>query len=506
MSGRKTTYTTVSVDELQRLRREAAEASTLSKSNAALRRLSDKTDQLLRDQQAKVNSLNGNLQSLTKKMEQREAASSKERQKLRQQLSDTITRTDRAMKDMAEQNARDIQNMQSSFMGALEQTRDDVACTIAQNNRRVEQAIHSAVSGLEEQIGSVNGRVAQVEQSLGTIRQSNETLLEMAHEYLETARMLMENSEENFRLELLLPGRAETAWKAVRQAESDIDVAEKLPTNSPIARQNARVAVEEAMRFREDIIRAEQEWQAHYQQARQTLHAAQAQREASSEIKLSDGEEDISVDVDFWTAGDLTALDGRIQSLDGKLDSSDGLTLADLDNIRGAGMQIIKEIQEATEFAAIAVHASADRYEIAEDVAAYLAETLNLSVESDGYQGGDQRGAHRLHLVNPATGFDMVVTQTPQLDETSVLGNRLETDILDYGTNNMEQGDKIALQALQALSGLGLRQDGVETVPGFEERPSDRGECADMLSWKLERAQAPRPVHKAKTHSGEAAV
>lgn len=257
------------------------------------------------------------------------------------------------------------------------------------------------------------------------------------------------------------------------------------------------------MRIREDLVRAEQEWQLHYQQARQVLNVAEAKREASRKIRLADGQESVVVDVDYWTDGDLASLEKRIQALSGALDKSGDLKVPDLDGIRSAGMQIITELQEAVEFAVIAVHASADRCEIAEDVAAYLAEVLGLSVVSDGYQGGDQRGAHRVHLINRNTKFEMVVTQTPQPDENTVLGNHLETDILDYGTNDAEQGDKIAFEALKALGSLGLRQGGVETVEGFAGRPSDRRERKDMVSWKRAQVQAPRPVHRNSPQAGE---
>ena len=130
----------------------------------------------------------------------------------------------------------------------------------------------------------------------------------------------------------------------------------------------------------------------------------------------------------------------------------------------------------------------------------HLAETLGLSVESDGYQGGDMRCAHRVHLVNGYTGFEMVITQTPQSDENTVLGNCLETDILSYGTNNKELGNRIAAEALRDI--LGVRQEDVRTVEGFEERCSDRRQCTDMNAWKREQVQVPHPGPAAKPQTG----
>ena len=503
MSGRKTSYTRISVDELARLRRQANSAATLAGSNRAMEALARSTDAFMRQQQDRINQLNDTIDSLNRTVSNQNAAASKECQQLRAQLQATIRNTNQALQEMAARNQQELNTLNREFQQGLARNQADTIRMIDESNRRMEQALTTAVSSLEQEIGSVSSRMNQVERELeetarqlGIMVHSDAALLEMAREYADTARLLNDDSANSFRTELLLPGRLAAARGLLRQADQDIaDAAGDLPTNASVARQNARAAVEEALRLHEDLVRAEQVWQAHYQAAQQALNTAEAQRVASSRLQLDNDGQPLEVDVDHWSNGDLSALDDRIAALRQQLEQADGLSLSDLDGIRQAGVQVAHEILEASEFATVAFYASQDRADIAQDVADHMWDALALAIQSDGYQGDDQRGAHRIHLKNPDTGFEMVVTQIPELDENGGLGNRLESDILDYGTNNRQEGDRIAYEALQALADLDFCQEPVRTVQGYEDRPSERREQADRARWDREPVIVPRPVH-----------
>lgn len=227
------------------------------------------------------------------------------------------------------------------------------------------------------------------------------------------------------------------------------------------------------------------------------LGAASAQLEASREIDLPD-ETDISVDVDTWTAGDLTAIAERLDSLNGQLDNSDELTISDLDGVQSAGMQISREIDDTSMFAVEAFYASQDRADIAQDIANQLTE-MGLTIVDYSYQGNDQRAAHRLHLRNNVTEFEIVITQTPVIQPDGTIANRLESDIINYGSLNEERGDEIAREVLSSMGAIGLQQTDVSTVPGFENSPSDRTECVNIQQWRTEQAaEVVRPDHIAR--------
>ena len=71
----------------------------------------------------------------------------------------------------------------------------------------------------------------------------------------------------------------------------------------------------------------------------------------------------------------------------------------------------------------------------------------------------------------------------------------MESDILDYGTNNRQEGDRIAYEALQALAELDFCQEPVRTVQGYEDKPSERREQTDRARWDREPVTVPSPVH-----------
>lgn len=504
MSGRKTTYTTIDADELNRLRRQAASAVTLAQSNQAMQQLSQRTNQFLQQQQRRVDGLNQTIANLNQTMRSRDAAASKERQQLREQLNATIRDANQALREMSEQHQRDMVELNSRFSERLNRQRADTVRMIEESNRQMTQALDQAVAGLETQIGTVSNRMDQVERQtaetarqVGIIFDSDVTLLELAREYADTARTLNDDTARSFRTEILLPGRLAKAQNQLQAAEQHIRDAEgDMPTNASVARQAARQAAEAAIQLHEDVIRAEQEWQARYQAACQAVNTALAQAEACRQVRFPSDTVDVQVDVDHWSNGDLTALRIRAEQLHSRLDNADSLTLEDLEGLRQAGVQAAREMLETTEFAAVAMSASQDRADIAQDVADHMREALGLAIQSHGFQGGDQRGAHRIHLKNPLTGFEMVVTQYPESNGENVLGNRLESDILNYGTNNEQEGDEIARQALAALAGLGFCQEEVKTFPGFENRPSDRRGQADMEAWQREQTSVPSPTHK----------
>ena len=80
---------------------------------------------------------------------------------------------------------------------------------------------------------------------------------------------------------LLLPGSFNEVEDAETIASNDIATAEKMPSNASVARNNARIAYERAIRFHEEIIRAEQVWTLADQAARQAVAVSREQIDAT---------------------------------------------------------------------------------------------------------------------------------------------------------------------------------------------------------------------------------
>ncbi len=509
MSGRKQTYSYVSDDELRRLRNQAARATSLAESNRILNQLSRKNDDALADYRRRIAAMDTSMRNLSSAMAAQAASSKREVQAIRSQLQTAVNESNARIQTMARENQQNIANMQSRFTQDLRQTKEEMEQTIQTNNRRIEAAMEqnnrrvaTAIENMNTQVSDLSERVGAIDAAVQDMTTGAATLAEMAREYVGTSELLVSDMNENYRPELLLPGRMAELQRLIGLAKDDIRTAESNIMNAPVARASARSAAAAALQLHQDLLQAEQEWNLHYQAARQALAATETQLEASRNIEISGEYGTARVDVDHWSGGDLSSIGRRVGALADCLENAEEMTIQQLDHVQSAGAQASREIDDTTVFAAEAFYSSQDRADIAADIAENLLENLGLQVAAHSYQGNDQRASHRLHLKNPATGFEMVVTQTPEKDETGRIVNRLESDILNYGMSNMEAGDEIARGALSALEGLGFKQTEVETVSGYENRQSDRTECANMQEWQQEKQPAVlKPEHEAAKKS-----
>lgn len=461
MSGRKTTYTTISDEELRRIREQAARATSLQESNRLLNQLSACNEAALAEYRTRIRTLNNNIEQMNHRIAEQDAAASREVQMLRTQLQQTVResnlliqeesrKTEQHVREMHQNFSRELSSTKSEFSDVLNQTRLDIAEALDTNNRRIESAMRlnnqrmeNEMRGLEIRLNAdlqgIRSQLDSIEATVSSTVRNQSVLLEMAREYERSADMIIADIQANYRAELLCPGRLKPVLQSLESCQSEIKDAERMPENAPTARREARQALEEAFQLRQDVICAEREWSIHFDVARQILGAASAQLEVSRVIDLPD-ETNVSVDVDTWTAGDLTAIEERLGSLNGLLDNSEDLSVSDLDRIQSAGMQISREIDDTSMFAVEAFYASQDRADIAQDIADQLSE-MGLTIVDHSYQGNDQRAAHRLHLRNNITEFEIVITQTPVIQSDGTIANRLESDIVNYGSLNETYGD-----------------------------------------------------------------
>lgn len=517
MSGRKTTYTTIPESELRDLRTRAQRAASLQASNRLLNELSEKNEAALTAQRQRVEALNSRIASLNRALGEQRSAASKEAEALRGQLRAAVDEMNLRNQQEASRAQWELEQLRARLTGDLRRTREELDRSVAENRaytdravaessrviaeamRRSEEALRGEIRGMGERIdgelNDIRSRMDAVEESVQSAGRNRGALLEMANEYLNTANLVAQHTRESFRVDLLCPGRLQPVLDRLESARRELVDAQKMPENAAVARREARQAFEEAVRLNREAAAAEQEWSLHYHAARETADAVSAQLEASATLRLA--EDNAAVDVDRWTDGDLTALRARLDGIDGELAGAQALTVEALDGLRAAGLQISREIDDASVFAAEAFYASQDRGEIAQDAADQLA-AFGLTLLGHSYQGGDQRGAHRMHLRNNGTRFELVITQTPELLEDGSITNRIESDILNYGSLNEERGDEIAREVLSSLAGLGFRQQPVCTAEGYEHAPSDRTECADLQRWRSMRGPVVKPDHAAR--------
>ena len=520
MSGRKTMHITISDDELRSLRNKAAQAASLQKGNRLLNQFSASNEAALDEYRLRVSTMNNNMDGVNRRLAEQGAAVTREAQALRTQLQQTVRDSNIRIQEMSRRNEERVRELYQNFTSelsktkselsdALGQTGEDVANAIStisnhrkieaamrQNNQKLEREMNELEGLLNSEMQGVHERLESIDSAILDVFRNNGIRLEIAREYERMTQILLEEIEANYRVKLLCPGRFKPVLNARDSVEREIRDASNIPENSATARCEARTAFEDAYRLYQDVVNAEQKWQLRFEAAKQMINAATVQLEASRTLKMPN-ESDAAVDVDFWSAGELSAIGAQLEALERQLEQPDELELSDLDGIQSASLQISREIDDASIFAVEAFYASQDRGEIAQDIADQFSER-GVSAIGHSYQGNDQRSAHRLYLRNNVTGFEVVITQTPVIQENGSIANRLESDIIEYGSLDEERGDEIAKEILSSLSGLGLQQTEVCTVPGFENAASDRVEVADIRQWRTEQSpEVIKPNHNA---------
>lgn len=484
MSGRKTV--TIDSTTLAQLRVRAATATSLEASNRAMAALNARLSNSLDNANTRINTLNRNLNAMNDRLAATQQEARAEIAGLRHQLTNAVTDSNNRLAAQAAAHQQDMDSLRSDVANAMENNNRHMQAVMDENNRVINSRISAA-----------NNRIDQINAALAAAAGDQDLLLDMAQEFLGMANALNADSQ-TYRCELLLPGQLKEVLQAAANAEAQCN----LRGNASAAQLDARNAYLEALAFHERIIEAEAEWIRRFQAAQLAVGQAEARIENSREV--THDRTGVRLDVNHWSDGDLEALERDAAALRSHLESgAQGDSLQDLDNIRTAGEHIDSEAIETVAFTLGAAENSQWRASIARLLGRSLKENDGLLLSGGGYQGGDSRGAHRMRLTHPHMGFEMVITQTPVIDENGQLHNRIETDIINPGSYNAATAHQLAQEIQGILAGNGIQAGALTTVDGCADLGSGRKETAEINQWRVEPVTtAVRPVrhhHRTQT-------
>ena len=496
MSGRKNTTVTVTAEELESLRRQAVQATTLAASNQAMAALNASLTNSLTNANNRITNLNNSLNALNARIADNDRAARKEALELRRQLQQAVKDSNDHLAAQAAAHKREIETLQGNFRDDLNQLRSDVADAMEENNRRIEQVMDTNNRIINSRIDAANANIDAINDALAKAKGDQELLMEMAGEFLAAAQALNTDSQ-TYRCELLLPGQLQSVLQSAQDAEAQC----KLPGNGSAAQLDARNAYREALAFHQRILEAEQVWNQAYQGAQLSVAQAQARIENSREVTHE--ATGIRLDVNYWSDGDLAELETDANALHAQLQQASQFTLQDLENIRAAGEQIQNETVETVVFSLGAVESSQWRASIAAILGRSLRDSSGLQLGGRGYQGGDSRAAHRIRLTG-RSGFEMVITQTPVIGENGEVNNRLETDIINPGTFNDTTARDLANEIQDVLVANGFNTGCLNTIPGCEDLDTGRVETAKIPQWRTE--QVTTAAHPVRRHRTETAA
>ena len=510
MSGVKERTIVITESELNNLRRRAAQATDLAVKVNLLHELQVKSEKFREQQEQRINNLNTQIANMGNSVAAAKAAASEEVAALRVSLQSNIKATNVILQDFMNTHQHDMQNMSDKFSEEIKQIEISAANMIHANNQRIQQVMNdnndkiyadmnTIRSKLTADIEDVRDQVSKLGAVVAKDKADLDVLLEMAREYFDQASALIAELKDNFRVELLCPGRLDALQKKWDKASKEIKLAEDIHASAPTARDHSCKLMDETLELYQDVVMAEKEWIMCYQEAQQAVFAAKAQLDASREMDFSDENGTCVVDVEYWSNGELSEIERRLKELRALLDKPENISTESLRDAKDAGLQISEDIDRTATFAGIAICASQDRADVAQDIANSMKDKLGLGIVDFGYAGNDMRSEHRVYLKNDTTGVELVVSQSPIAKENGSIENHLESDIISFGALSTKQEDVLEKEIYAVLCNvtqLGFDEKPVQTVEGYELRASDRKSRTKITEFKSEKKPAPRPLLK----------
>ena len=141
MSGRKITYTTISTDELRRIREQAARATSLQESNRLLNQLSASNEVALAEYRTRMRTLNSNIENMNRRIAEQGDAASREAQLLRTQLQQTVRESNARIQEESRKNEQHLREMHQSISRELSTTKREFSEALNQTRSYVDDAL-----------------------------------------------------------------------------------------------------------------------------------------------------------------------------------------------------------------------------------------------------------------------------------------------------------------------------------------------------------------------------
>lgn len=368
---------------------------------------------------------------------------------LRAEITNIYNESNNRIQALANTTQRNLQELRTDFGNAIKDS-------IEANNRVIESAMNRSNQQLTGMINGLradtNAAIAAVNANLTNLTQGAASLLDSALEYM-TQIGLLQNRIADTRHALLLPGKYDSLLNCINLAQSNINLAQNNPMNSSVARDKARAAFEEAVRFLEEIAIAEQEWQAQLSVAEQISALVAEQLESSRTIEPKPGRE---LDVNYWANNGIDRNKEDYQKLADILKKPDNLTAEQLIDLQQALVEVSRRIDETVADAYVRIATSQRAVKIAEQIHRALNEKGDLRVIAHAYEGNDKRGNYRFISRNELTGLTVVITVSVA-ETNGELRITPEADIVGYGNMSPAAAEAMVRGIMEDISGGNAR-------------------------------------------------
>ena len=381
--------------------------------------------------------------------------------------------------EIRQQNER-ISQVAHQLQGQISQTRLELQSEISaihiDTNRKInalEEQRRRDMDWTRQQLESTNSRISSLEQQIANHR-------DLADYWITQAQRLLSQIKEELRPEHFAAQQWQQLQQVVQNAVNDFN-----SNMYQAAASNGRDAYQEAYILRDSLIEMELEWQQTLEAVRQTesslLENAVAAAGRIYEFEM-DGEH-ITEDrgVDYWTYGQLSILNNRINEVRNRLnENTEELSTDDLLHFREELTGLMEELSLLENAAASNLTMAQGRFSMAQRIGSVLGDQF-LMVDQDGdYFGQENRDEYHAVFHNPTTGEEAVVTITPLIGEDGIVVNHAEL-IVNVPTNDPKErsliNDAVVRQVAREVEGFQLPCSGQ-----YEERTNDEARRTGNIS------------------------
>jgi len=252
--------------------------------------------------------------------------------------------------------------------------------------------------------------------------------------------------------------------------------------NDVAAISAAQQVYAQAQHYRLQLLQHEMLHEAYVYLARYACEEVRIACEAQKNMELSiDTTADpvtLAVDVEYWSEGEFSRLQGRIIQLQQRLDLPTNLSHDALKQLLEDVQALKKQVAGLLPMVKENVIASQLRNNIAQTIEQSLRDA-GWEVADSTYAGEDFRQAVHVKLVNFA-GDEIVSIISPEVSAEEVISNHLNIAFFDHQTNDEESRAQRVSDITRLLQDSGLQCSSPECVEGTEEQASEASEKLDF--------------------------
>jgi hypothetical protein len=333
----------------------------------------------------------------------------------------------------------------------------------------------------QQQISELQSRVSNIENR-------EERLHQMAQDWLQDLRIL-QASIDKLPHERFSPGSMQRIDGHIRQAELNLRNGAYEASLSM-----AQDSYFQLIDLRTEVLFREQEFGAAYLRALDSVRAlvAEVQQNRRGAIPAAESDQqDIEVDIDFWSRGSLSRIQNGLNEIETTLEQQRAtLTLQQVARLEEEAVALQPRLVEAVEAARLAIINSQACYNVAEAIAEVM-EEQGYTVEQGTYEGEDQRAAYAIKMRNLG-GDEFVSIITPSEEQELAYS----TEMNFYDRNQDETMRQSFAQAVyEGLNGRGLQASPPRETMGIHEENEQPRDLERFRQHKPQERE-PRPSRR----------